>query len=402
MSKKMMKGAALGILLVFVLSTAVFAAPASTNVVVTGRTEMEKQTGIITPNLLAAPIYHNVTTSVTLSGKVVIDGPALVVTVTDPSGMTVAPESVVTAKIADKTFVYSVVVNPSKFKGNVAYVINARSVYINGKTAGQTHTLAIPVTQSMRVAYVKGFEAANFAWGAYDRDNNSYPFSYNLVKIWDNDERVASPVSGTLAGTEVLNIQGNDVTYDNGPALVAAMVPPVNIRSFAVSEPVWTYDTAAKTYSLAFNLTKNLSNGLVETVAVQQNGIAPLAVYTFAANDARSADYTVPYTFTAPAAPVPPKPVVSDVAITGVTSEWTGFDANGGNVKEYYTLNYKINGALFVQGMNKTFNKGTGYVDQQMVYETLFDGQAVSVAYVLPYLEPASNGDNTSNNGGKK
>lgn len=402
MNKKIITTTLIASLVIFNMSLTVFAAPASSNIVVTGRTEQNNQTGIIKPAPVEGLIYHNVTTGINFTGTIVIDGPELVLTVADPDGNLVPSNNITVVKIADKTYTYSVKVDPSKFKGNVNYTFNAKTIYINGKAAGQTHTSAPEQRQSIHVAYVSGFEYTDFSFGTYDRGQNKYPYSYDLVKVWDDGTKVPQNVTGTISGTGVVTITGEDPTYDGGSAIVGTEIPPVNILSFATENPVWTFNDVTKLYDLSFTLIKNLSNGQNELQIINETGITPLATYSYLANDLRSRDYSKDFSFTAPAAPIPAAPVVSNVAVSNIGSQWTGNKANGGNVQETYTLSYEINGVAYSKYLNTNFTKnGTGLKDQNLTYDVLFNGVTVNVSYTLIYIEPTSTDENTTtgNNG---
>lgn len=400
MNKRVACTSILASLMILNTSSAVFAAQASTNNVITGRTQQNNQTGVIIPGTIQTPIYHNVTKEITLIGTIIIDGPQLVFTVTDPNGTPVAADNIAVTKVADKTYTYSVKVNPSQFKGNVSFTLNAKTIYPNGKVAGQTHTSAPEQKQSIHVAYVSGFQYGNFTWGTYDRRINQYPYSYDLVKVWDDGTKVPQNNTGIVSGVESVLIQGNDPTYDGGSANVGTEIPPVNILSFNRENPIWTYNSVSNKYDLSFTLIKNLSNGKSESWPEAITGVAPLATYTYAATDYRSIDYSEDFTFTAPDAPISeiPAAVVSNVHVSDINSLWTGNNANGGNVQERYTLSYTINGQSFYATLSDNFTKvGTGFADQSLTYEAFLDGQSIEVMYILKYVEPASTGINTSN-----
>lgn len=410
MNKKLLCMSILAGTLVLNTSSIVFAAPVSTNTVVTGRTEQNNQTGVITPATVQAQIFHNVTKSITLTGTIVIDGPKLVFTVLDPAGNTVSADKITVVKIADKTYTYSVNVDPSAFKGNVGYTLSAKTIYQNGKTAGQTHTSAPDQKQNIHVAYVSSFEYSNITFGTYDRIQNQYPYSYDLTKVWDDGTKESKEVTGTVSGEGSVSIVGEDPTYD-GPSNVGNEMPPVNIRSFDKQNPVWTYNKDTNKYDLTFDLIKKLSDGNSNTETVSIQGIAPSTTYTYAANDSMSPDYSQDFTFTAPAAPVIEEPVitptptvvqtpvVTEVSVnpSSITSRWTGNHGNGGNVQESYTLTYKINDQSFSKSLNTNFTNGTGYSDQNLTYTASFNGESVTVSYTLPYIEPASTDINTTN-----
>lgn len=393
MKRKLIITTLLSSSLVLNMSFAVLAAPASSNTVVTGRTEQNRVTGIIMPAAIQTTAFHNVTKAVTFTGTVVIDGPQLVFTVTDPAGQTIPANNVSVTKVADKTYNYSVTVDPSRFKGNVDYTFSAKTIYINGKTAGQTHTAAPDQKQVLHVAYVSGFEYGNLTWGTYDRSKNQYPFSYDFAKVWDDGKRDITSITGIIDGKKSLSIQGSDATYDGGTTTVGTEMPPVNIYSFeAKQDAVWTFNKESKKYDLEFTLVKNLSNGNREEQQAVMKGVAASTACTYTAKDERSTDYSQDFTFTAPA------PAAVDVLVSNISSKWTGNEANGGNVQEKFTLIYTIEGETFTVSLNKNFTKNnTGFAGQDLTFDADFYGQIVPVNYTLKYVEPASTEVNTSN-----
>lgn len=325
MNKKIITITLLASVLTLNLSYTAFAASASTNTVVTGRTEQNNQSGKIIPAEIQTQIYHNVTKEIDLTGTIIIDGPQLVFTVTDPKGNNIASDKISVVKIDDKTYSYSVKVDPSNFKDNVDYTLNAKTVYKNGQPAGQTHTSAPEQKQTIHVAYVSGFKYNDFTWGTYDQDKKEYSYSYELVKIWDDGTEKSETITGTVSCGDSVEIEGKDETYDGEPVELGTEV--------------------------------------------------------------------------APNAPEQVTPIVSNVSISGITSNWTGNEANGGNVQEEYTLNYSINGNTYSVKQSTNFTKnGTEFVDQKLVYKATFNDQTVNVNYILPYVAPASTADNTSNN----
>ncbi|RMD00460.1 hypothetical protein D9O40_09870 [Clostridium autoethanogenum] len=322
----------------------------------------------------------------------------MVFTVIDPGGSPIPDSNITVTNVADKTYTYSVKVDPSAFKGNVNYTLSVKTIYKNGKTAGQTHTSAPDQKQNIHVAYVNSFEYSNFTFGAYDRNQNQYPYSYDLIKVWDDGTKTSKGVTGTVSGEGSVSILGEDPTYDGGPANVGNQIPPVNIKSFEIKPIVdsdWSWSD--NKYNLSFTVIKNLSNGQIEENQ-ESISIDPSTTYTYTAKDGRSPDYSQDFTFTAPAAPTP---VVSDVLVepSSISSRWTGNDANGGNVQENYTLTYKINGQSFSKYLSTNFTKGTGYSDQNLLYTVAFNGEDVNVSYTLPYIQPVSTDINTSNAG---
>ncbi|MCP8967666.1 beta strand repeat-containing protein [Ectobacillus ponti] len=109
------------------------AATASTTAAGTGRTALNVQTGVITPSQL-------LTGGTTLTGTVLIDGPNLMMSVKQGS-QAVSSAIIKTFPISDKLYGYSIEV-----PAEGTYTLEAKTVYTNGRNAGQTHTSAVPVT----------------------------------------------------------------------------------------------------------------------------------------------------------------------------------------------------------------------------------------------------------------
>ncbi|CEG29285.1 Ig-like domain-containing protein [Bacillus sp. B-jedd] len=121
------------------------AAPAATSndkTVTTGRTELNKTTGTIKVNPI--PARKNGANTVLLSGTVVIDGPKLELKVNDQV------VNAKTTKIGDTVWAFEYIhtLKPENVenKKDEQIVIGAQTVYQNGKTAGQLHTMAQPAT----------------------------------------------------------------------------------------------------------------------------------------------------------------------------------------------------------------------------------------------------------------
>ncbi|WP_053361178.1 Ig-like domain-containing protein [Bacillus sp. FJAT-27251] len=113
--------------------------------VTTGRTELNKVTGITTLNPIPARV--NNARTVKLSGTVVIDGPMLELKV---NGEVV---KAATKKLADKlwSFEYEHELNPENLseKKDEQIKVDAYTVYQNGKTAGAVHTSAQTVSKTV-------------------------------------------------------------------------------------------------------------------------------------------------------------------------------------------------------------------------------------------------------------
>ncbi|HZG87741.1 hypothetical protein [Paenibacillus sp.] len=351
----------------------------------TGRTEQQRMTGAISPDFI--PTLAHYATDVVLTGTVTIDGPKLVLLV---NGQDVSASAQLT-KIGDRTWTYRYPTSVGSQTGDVAFNVDAYTVYMNGKTAGAVHTRAASAAaQVVHVPFIKYYEYTNLSWDAYDRVSNLFSFSYQLVKVWDDEVRevVAEPTLAQVAGDAVYAASGFEIA------------PPVVLRDFALTaaEPVWTYE--APTYSVDFAVEKTYSNGAKSSETVQRAGLLP----------GTSTDVTVTlegwtktFTLAAPAAPAAPAPSIPAettgvVDESGIESTWTGTSANGGNVQQNYTLRYTINGTSFEQKLQTNFTKnGTGFTTQQLVYLASYEGQTVKIVYALPFVQPASLNDNTTN-----
>ncbi|MFC5452110.1 hypothetical protein [Paenibacillus aestuarii] len=136
MKKKLRKlgTAAIASLLVLSAVPSVSAATTTTSTVATGRTQQDVATGVIKVDSMQI-------NKKSLTGTVLIDGPELVMSVKDSNGVIVRSAVIRTFPISDKLFGFSIDVPED---GN--YVLDAWTVYKNGKTAGQTHTQAKSIT----------------------------------------------------------------------------------------------------------------------------------------------------------------------------------------------------------------------------------------------------------------
>jgi hypothetical protein len=119
--------------------------PAKTEAASTGRTELNKVTGVTTLNPI--PARKDNASTVLLSGTVIIDGPKLELKV---NGKVVSADTV---KITDNlwTFEYVYNLNPENLseKKDEQITVEAYTVYQNGKNAGAFHTGAAPVTKTI-------------------------------------------------------------------------------------------------------------------------------------------------------------------------------------------------------------------------------------------------------------
>ncbi|HWL22796.1 MAG TPA: hypothetical protein VNR38_03470 [Ureibacillus sp.] len=449
--------------LIFSLGTVIVsAAPNSNNSVTTGRTEQNVETGVITADKV--PTLAHYATDVTLTGKIVIDGPKLVLLV---NGQDVSNKATLT-KVADKTWTYQYKTTVGDQTGDVSFDIDAYTVYANGKPAGQVHTNARSVTQSVHVPFIEFYDYTNLQFTEYDRNTNIFKFSYNLVNVWDDGDRevVSSPVDASVLGSEEYqdkdkgiaikppvvvrsfntvnghfsNYNRTDNTYDlsfdlisnlsNGDQLVDTIsetnvdastdygytasheglfpysqvfifTPPIVLKDFVFSNesPEWIYNEENKTYSVNLVIIKTMSNGDTVNETITRDGLTPGSTVVVSET---VEDLTKSTTLTVPASPVAniPSSVTGTVDLSTIKYEWTGNNGNGGNVKATYTIIFTINGEAFKVKENYTFNHGTGYKDQETTYIANYYGTNVNVNYKLPYKEPSSKDDNTSNNNG--
>ncbi|WP_274365601.1 hypothetical protein [Paenibacillus thermotolerans] len=307
------------------MGTSVLAAPKSTDAPITGRTEQNRATGMITSN--PVPTLAHYATNVTLTGTVVIDGPQLVLLI---NGTDVSANAKLT-KVADKTWTYEYNTSVDGLKGDVSYSIDAYTVYVNGKTAGEIHTRAAnAVSQKVHVPYIVSYDYVNLNWTTYDRVSNLFTFSYNQVNVWDDGVREIAEAALTA------QVEGTQTYTD--PKSGKTITPPVYFRDFAFSSnpPVWTYN--APTYSVSFEVTKTWSNGDSKTETITLDGLIPGI-----ANPISVTVDGVTHTASmiAPAAPVVAEPVITGLVVTDgvfVLRNNTGADYCDGFVKLAYTM----------------------------------------------------------------
>ncbi|MEH7248345.1 Ig-like domain-containing protein [Neobacillus niacini] len=119
--------------------------PAKATEASTGRTELNKVTGVTTLNTIPARIDN--ASTIILSGTVVIDGPKLELKV---NGKVVSAE---TTKVTDKLWTFEYVHTLSQEnlseKKDEQITVEAYTVYSNGKNAGAIHTGAAPVSTTV-------------------------------------------------------------------------------------------------------------------------------------------------------------------------------------------------------------------------------------------------------------
>ncbi|MFJ8259096.1 hypothetical protein ACIQ4Z_17910 [Peribacillus asahii] len=448
--------------LIFGLGTAVVnAAPNTNNSVTTGRTEQNVATGVISPDKLPA-LAHGAT-DVTLTGTVVIDGPQLVLLVNGQDVSSQATLTKVANKTwtyqyktsvgnqtDDVTFnidAYTIYTNgkpagqthtTATAVGQIVHVPFVKSYdYTNlnwtdyDRSAneftfsynlvkvwddGVREVVTDPVNSNISgteiyqnsgfeikpPVVVQSFEATEGTFSNYNRANNTYDLTFDLTK------KLSDGTSETITISKPAVEASHDYVYtasSEGPFAYSqdfTFTPPTVFRDFTFStdSPVWTYNASNNTYSVSFAVNETWSNGETATEIITRDGLTPGI-----ANEVGITINGVTHTtsLTAPAAPAPiiPSSVTGTVDENSIQSIWTGNDANGGNVQEFYTLSYTINGIIYTQSLKTNFTKtGTGLKDQNLTYNASYKGQTVLVNYTLLYIQPVSIEDNTSTSGG--
>jgi hypothetical protein len=342
-------------------SAVVSAAPAK--LTQTARTEQQRVTGFITPDQVTVPRYAK---EVTVTGTVLIDGPQLIVTIPGSTSVTVQ-------KIADKTWTYSATLNVEGLRGDQTYTISAKTVYISGKPAGDTHTLAQDIEYKIHVPFITSIVAENANFSSYDRALNLFTLTYNRVENWSTGEPVITAELKSVAGTE------SDVEILGSTFIVPTAIKDITFPENLTAEN-YNWDPATYRYAVSFVATIENSKGEKESVVVTKDGLMPGQV--FSGNFTVSDNYgslTKTYSFTSPAAPVAAIPTVTNISVAGAEYRWTGKDANGGNVQAKYTLEYTINGERFTITKEFTFNNGVGYKDQNLTEIVNYNGQSVTI-----------------------
>lgn len=431
--------------LLFGIGTVAIAAPNSNSNVTTGRTEQNVATGAIFADQV--PTLAHRATDVTLTGKVVIDGPQLVLKV---NGQDVTKQAIIT-KVADKTWTYQYKTTVGDQTGDVSFEIGAYTIYANGKPAGQTHTTAKSATQTVHVPFIKSYDYTNLKFTDYDRYNNNFSFTYNLVNVWDDGvhEVEENLVEANVEGTETYQHKGFTIVppiavreynasegiftdynhSDNTFTLTFTLTkslskgepesdqvirrvdaskpfsytasddrafgyteeysfnPPIVLRDFTFSSklPVWKYDEGSKTYSVSFDIDKTFSNHETSSETITRDGLTPGSVTEVSVT---REGITRSTNLTVPASPEPaiPSSVTGTVDVSSIKSVWLG---SSGNVKSTYTLTYTINGTSFEKSLEFVFNSGKNFVDQNLTEEVTYKDKTVIVNYTLPYKKPA-------------
>lgn len=376
----------ISVLVLFSVSLMGFAATAKTDTtVVPDRTTQERMTGVITYNPVTIPHYA---VNTTLSGKVVVDGPQLVLKVNGTDVTALAN----VVKTADKTWTFSYTYNFNNAVGDISINLEAYTIYVNGKTAGNIHTGAAPVTQKVHVPYVKALEYSNLSWNSYDRITNVFGFSYNLMKVWDDGvfETAAQSTAATVEGTQSYMVMAADTIPNNGTLTKATITPPVVFRNFAfptAGDYIWTYDTATRSYSVSFSITKTYSNGTTSAETKTITGLTPGTAGTISVTIegvTNSTNVTVP---AAPSAPVAPSITVSKVEVVFVSKATIAENENKNNYRVTYNLKITMsdNSINTFSNLEETVpNNGGNNSGSKAVTKTFnISGKDYTVTYVV-------------------
>lgn len=394
MSNKFLRSFAIltiSLLLILTSSLSVFAAAVKTTTgVTTDRTLQNVQTGVLTYNAVTIPHYASATT---ISGKVVIDGPKLILKV---NGLDVTDKANI-VKIADKTWTYSYNYNFNNAVGDIPIYLEAYTIYVNGQPAGNIHTKAAPVTQTVHVPYVKEFGYSNVTWDSYNRSSNLFTFSYQLIKVWDDgvNEIAADKTTATVEGTQTYTISATDPTHNNGaPDTAGTITPPVVFRNFSFPSSAdaytWDYNATNGTYRVSFQITKLWSNGTTSLEAKTIDNLIPGVNNTISIT---IEGVTNSITVAAPALPVAPEITVTN-AVGVVTAQET-IAENHNNTNGVIYNNYRVtcyavitlsNGTVYTSGtFEETFPFNNGNTSKTRNFTRTFtiDGKSYDVTFSL-------------------
>jgi hypothetical protein len=248
---------------------------------------------------------------------------------------------------------------------------------------------------------VREYTATAGTFTGYNRTDNTVLLTFELKKILSIGEPESKTETATVDAAQTYLFTASDLRAPGFTKDFSFTAPKV-FRDFAFSiiAPVWTY--IAPTYNVNFVINKTWSDGSADTEVITREGLTqgianPVSVTIEGVTHDTS--------LTAPTAPVVlaptiPSSVQGSVLADSIQSTWTGNNANGGNVQEQYTLNYTINGINSSQTISTNFTSGTGFQSQDLTYTAAYNGQSVQVNYTLPYIQPASTQNNTSNGNG--
>ncbi|MFS0689999.1 Ig-like domain-containing protein [Sporosarcina sp. 179-K 8C2 HS] len=289
----------------------------------TGRTELNKITGVTTLNPIPARVDN--ASTVQLSGTVVIDGPKLELKV---NGKVVNAE---TTQISDKRWAFKYVyplnsVNLSE-KKDEQITVEAYTVYPNGKNAGAVHTSAQPVNQTVDLT------PPDITFNDYNKDwtNQSITVfasinekgTLNPVSYTFNENGSFTFIATDLAG----NTSEKTVTIDNidkeapEAEVSYSTTSPINtdvIATIKAKEPVtytnldelpdtMEFDSNASTLKFTENGSFELkfkdragNTGSVHVTVKNIDKVAPVGSLVYSKTEPTNEDVTATLTFTKP------------------------------------------------------------------------------------------------------
>lgn len=342
--------------------------------VTTARTINDFRTGILEYDEVDVGKYDE---SVLLSGTVTIDGPKLILKVNGEDVTSMAN----IVKVADKVWSYSYLFDLNGQVGDVGISIEAYTIYVNGKPAGDIHTNAGITTQTVHVPYVVSFEVSNLTWDSYDPESNTIYYSYTLLRIWDDgsiDEDIIR-YTGEVDGTGTVEIFANDPTHNGGSdVLVLSTEPPVYLRVLDVvtdnQDFVWEYDESTETYSVSFEVVKIYSNGTSEIVTVTYSGLVP------GEDNAIEVEFdgvTIELVISAPDSPVSELTVESvNIVITNIGRLAQNQENNNFKVSYDIEVTLSDGSVYYVDGFDVTipYNSGNNFGSKDVSKTLSFDG----------------------------
>lgn len=342
--------------------------------VTTARTINNFRTGILEYDAVDVGKYQE---SVVLSGKVIIDGPKLVLKV---NGVDVTSSANI-VKVDDKVWSYSYLMDLDGQVGDIGINIEAYTIYVNGKPAGDVHTSAGTTTQTVHVPYVVSFEVSDLTWDLYDPETNTIYYSYNLTRVWDDGSIDTDSIryNGEVDGTGTVEIYAEDPTHNGGESeLVLSVEPPVYLRTIEVatevSNYVFEYDESNQTYSVSFDVVKNYSDGTSEVVTLTYNDLVPGEDNNiYIEFDGMSIELVV----NAPEKPVTELTVSSvNVVITNVGRIAQNHDNNNFRVSYDIEVTLSDGSVYYVDGFDVTipYNSGNSFGSKDVSKTLSFDG----------------------------
>ncbi|OLS41324.1 Ig-like domain-containing protein [Bacillus sp. MRMR6] len=297
--------------------------PAKTEAASTGRTELNKVTGVTT--LYAIPARVDNASTVLLSGTVVIDGPKLELKV---NGEIVKSE---TTKVTDTlwTFQYVHMLNPDNLsnKKDETITLEAYTVYQNGKNAGAFHTGAAPVTKTIDLTppditfndYTKDWTNQNITVSASINEKGtlnaeSYTFEENGIFTFIATDLAGNTSERTVTIDKIDKINPKaEIEYSTTSPIntdvVATIVPsePITFTNLDELTETLLFDVEAKTLTFIENGSFELKfvdrAGNPGSVSVSVENIdkeAPVGSLTYSTTDWTNEDVTVTVETTEP------------------------------------------------------------------------------------------------------